>query len=102
MSCWATPCVTKLQAGETVQFRPKGNSMAGRIESGQLVTVEPITDPSLIEVDDAVLCKVKGTYYLHLVKAIDKGRYMIGNAKGFTNGWASANNVYGKVTKVEP
>jgi hypothetical protein len=37
---WATPYIDKLKKGETVQFRPRGNSMSGRIESGQLCTVE--------------------------------------------------------------
>ena len=42
---WATHYIPRLQAGETVQFRPRGDSMSGRIESGQLCTVAP-ADPS--------------------------------------------------------
>ena len=38
---WAKPLVEKLQKGEAVSFRPKGNSMQGKIESGNLVTVIP-------------------------------------------------------------
>jgi hypothetical protein len=41
---WATPYISKLKLGETVSFRPRGNSMQGKIESGQLCTVEPIND----------------------------------------------------------
>lgn len=37
--------------GETVQFRPRGNSMKGKIESGQLVTVEPIGNRQLAKGD---------------------------------------------------
>jgi hypothetical protein len=29
-------------------------------------------------------------------------RFLIGNMRGFTNGWTNAKNVYGKVVKVEP
>ena len=36
---WANQYITELQAGETVQFRPRGASMSGKIESGQLSTV---------------------------------------------------------------
>ena len=31
---WATAYIDGLQKGETVQFRPRGNSMKGKIESG--------------------------------------------------------------------
>jgi len=61
-----------------VQFRPRGNSMKGKIESGQLVTVEPVGDRQL-QKDDIGLCKVNGSQYLHLIKAIQGDRYQIGN-----------------------
>ena len=75
---WASRHVEKLRAGETVSFRPHGHSMTGRIESGQLCTVVPI-NPAMLEVGDIVLCKVAGNEYLHIVKAIQDGRYQIGN-----------------------
>ena len=65
---WAVNHIKKLQAGETIQFKPRGNSMKGKINSGNLVTVEPINDQKLKK-GDIVLCKVKGREYLHLVKA---------------------------------
>ena len=71
---WASRHVEKLRAGETVSFRPHGHSMTGRIESGQLCTVVPI-NPAMLEVGDIVLCKVAGNEYLHIVKAIQDGRY---------------------------
>lgn len=67
---WATPYITKLKIGETVSFRPRGNSMKGKIESGQLCTVEPIADFESLEKDDIVLCNVNSREYLHLIKAI--------------------------------
>jgi hypothetical protein len=57
--------ITRLKSGETVQFRPRGHSMKGEIDSGQLCTVEPV-DPNSLEVGDIVLCKVNGNQYLHL------------------------------------
>ncbi len=61
---WATPYVAKLKLGETVSFRPRGNSMQGKIESGQLCTAEPIEDYDTLEKSDIVLCKVNGSEYL--------------------------------------
>ena len=59
MMGWASHYIEKLQAGETVQFRPRGDSMSGRIESGQLCTVVPVA-PADLAVGDIVLCKVRG------------------------------------------
>jgi exosome complex RNA-binding protein Csl4 len=67
---WATPYIAKLKNGEMVQFRPRGNSMQGKIDSGQLCTVEPISDFESLKKGDIVLCKVNGNEYLHLIKAI--------------------------------
>src|SRR5262249_38202980 len=97
---WATPFIARLQRGETVQVRPRGQSMRGKIASGQLCTVEPV-DPATLRVGDVVLCKVNGRQYLHLVKAIQGGRFQIGNNRGGINGWVSAGSIYGKCVRVE-
>jgi hypothetical protein len=97
---WATAYIATLQQGDTVQFRPRGNSMQGKVESGQLCTVVPV-DPAALKVGDIVLCKVNGKQYLHLMKAIQGKRFQIGNNRGRINGWVSANSIYGKCTKVE-
>jgi len=94
---WATRAIEQLKKGETVKIRPRGNSMSGRIESGNLVTIAPLTESP--EKDDVVLCRVAGIEYLHLVKAVSGGRFLIGNNRGRVNGWTGT--VYGKVIKVE-
>lgn len=99
---WAQGHIARLRAGETVQFRPRGGSMAGRVESGQLCTVEPVTDHSALAAGDVVLCKVRGAEYLHLVKAVRDGRFQIGNNRGHVNGWVGPSSVYGKLVRVEP
>jgi hypothetical protein len=73
--------------------------MRGEIESGQLCRVEPI-DTTTIQVDDIVLCKVKGHNYLHLVKAIQGPRFLIGNNRDGTNGWITGNAIFGRCTSV--
>lgn len=97
---WAVAHIAKLRNKQTVKFRPKGNSMSGRIESGQLCTVEPV-DPAVIHPGDVVLCKVHGREFLHLVKAVQDGRFQIGNNKGHVNGWIGSHGIYGRLVKVE-
>jgi hypothetical protein len=96
---WATELIAKLQAGQTVRFRPRGHSMKGKIESGQLCTVVPVAEE--LKVGDVVLCKVNGKQYLHVIKAVQGGRYQIGNNRGRINGWVSRNSIYGKCVRVE-
>lgn len=98
---WAISYITKLKNGETVSFRPRGNSMSGKIESGQLCTIEPISDHAELRKGDIVLCKVGGSEYLHLIKAIQGIRFQIGNNRGRINGWVGANSIFGKLVKVE-
>lgn len=97
---WASSYIAGLRSGQTVTFRPRGNSMAGKIESGQLCTVEPV-DPVTLHVGDVVLCKVNGREYLHLIKAIQGQRYQIGNNRGGINGWVSASAIFGRCVKIE-
>jgi len=97
---WATPYIEKLRRGETVQFRPRGNSMAGKIESGQLCAVVPTT-PAELSVGDIVWYKVSGFQYVHLIKAIQGKRFQIGNNRGRINGWIGENGVFGKCVRIE-
>lgn len=82
-----------------MSFRPHGRSMSPRIESGQLCTVSPV-DAASLAVGDIVLCKVRGTEYLHFVKAIDAGRFQIGNNRGGINGWIDADQIFGRLIDV--
>jgi len=59
--------VEKLREEGKVAFRPKGNSMVPRINSGDLVTVSLSKE---YNIGDVVLCKVGRNHYVHLVKAI--------------------------------
>jgi hypothetical protein len=93
---WASSYIERLRGGEAVSFRPRGNSMAGKVESGQLCTV----DPASLAVGDIVLCKVNGREYLHLVKAIQGHRFQIGNNRGRINGWVSAGSIFGRCVRV--
>jgi hypothetical protein len=91
---WASKYIEKPMRGEAVQFKPRGNSMSGKIKSAQRVTVVPLGDrtPAL---GDIVLCKVNGSQYLHIVKAVSGARFQIGNNRGRINGWTSRQNIFG-------
>ena len=97
---WASFAKEGLAAGRTVQIKPRGHSMTGKVNDGDLVTVAPCAADALA-VGDIVLVRVKGSDYLHLIKAIDRGRYQIGNNRGGINGWVGAGSIYGKAVKVE-
>jgi hypothetical protein len=36
-----------------------------------------------------------------MVKAVQGGRFQIGNNRGRVNGWVSAGSIYGRCTRVE-
>jgi hypothetical protein len=74
--------------------------MKGKVDDGALVTLEPV-DPDTLRVGDVVLVRVHGTDYLHLVKAIDRGRFLIGNNRGGTNGWVGRHAIFGRATAIE-
>lgn len=97
---WASHYIERLQKGETVSFRPRGGSMKGKVESGQLVTVVPVD--RALEEGDIVLCRVGGNEYLHLVKAIDGDRFQIGNNRGGINGWVTKTGIFGRCVRIEP
>lgn len=75
--------------------------MKGKIDAGQLCTVEPVNDPGNLQKGDIVLCKVNGNEYLHLIKAIQGHRFQIGNNRGRINGWIGPNAIFGKCIRIE-
>jgi SOS-response transcriptional repressor LexA len=97
---WALFAKEALRRGETVQVKPRGHSMRGKVNDGDLVTLEPVA-PESLAAGDIVLVRVGGRDYLHLVKAIDGGRFQIGNNRGGINGWVGPSGIYGKAVKVE-
>lgn len=90
--------VERLQAGDVIISKERGNSMIPLIYSNQEHELTPILLED-VKVGDIVYCKVSGRHFTHLVTAIcPKRGLQISNNKGFVNGWTKV--VYGKVTKV--
>ena len=97
---WVNQALIDLAAGRHAKIRPRGHSMRGRIDDGQLVTIAPATAADVV-VGDAVLVKWRRGYLLHLVKAKRNDQFQIGNNVGRINGWVHANAIRGKVVAVE-
>ena len=104
MTSWADNAIKDLAENGTAKIRPRGNSMKGKVESGEEVTLSTC-DPEELLPGDVVLVKVKGKIYLHLVKALKsdgkKLRIQIGNNKGRINGWVGPNAIYGIMIEEE-
>lgn len=97
---WTKFAIESLKEGKTVEIKPRGHSMTGKVNDGDRVTVEPCNKETL-EVGDIVLVRVKGNDYLHLIKAKNQDRFLIGNNRGGINGWVGHNCIYGKAIKIE-
>jgi hypothetical protein len=95
---------TKLKEGEICKVTGVGNSMTPILKSRQAVICEPVTEETVLEKKDIVLCKVRGHFYLHLVWATrtegEKEMYLIGNNHGHANGWIPRTQVFGKVVEI--
>ena len=98
---WATNYIKQLKEGKKVEFRPRGNSMSGLINDGELVVVEP-WDKTKYELKKGsiVLCKVGKNHYLHKVTAVKLNQVQIGNNHGHINGWTTLDKVYGVLYSV--
>jgi hypothetical protein len=89
---------TLLEQGKTFETSEKGNSMTPIISSGQKHILEPILLKD-VKVGDIVFCKVKGSYFTHLVTAINEKRgAQISNNHKHVNGWTR--QVFGKVIEI--
>ena len=97
---WVKQALTELKENHIAKIRPIGNSMKGRIESGQLVTIIPSYFEEIVE-NDIVFIRWKGNYLLHLVKKKSDNEILIGNNLGKINGWVTCESILGKVINVE-
>jgi len=80
--------------------RRRGHSLTGRVYDGDRATVAPLGD-RLPAVDDIVLVRCRGREYLHLVKARQADRFLIGNNRGGLNGRVGRRAIFGIATQIE-
>jgi hypothetical protein len=102
---WATMAYDALCRGETVSVQPRGHSMAGHINDGDLVTLKPCQVETVMP-GDIVLVRIQGRRYTHLVLhqvlELDASRLLIGNNLGGIDGWVAEQDVYGRVIGIAP
>jgi len=101
---WAAHAVEELRAGREVQVRPRGHSMQGQINDGDLITLEPI-QASKLQADDIVLARVRGRRYFHLVLhqvlECEAEQLLIGSRNGRIDGWIHVNDVLGRMMTID-
>ena len=61
----------------------------------------PIADHASLKPGVIVPCKVAGSEYLHLIKAIQGQRFQIGNSRGRIKGGVGAGAILGECIRVE-
>lgn len=71
--------------------------MVPLIASGQRVELDPVRADDPLDVRDIVLVQVRERIYLHLIKAVEGNRYLIGNNRGGINGWVGRSAIYGRM-----
>lgn len=62
-----TITIEYLKRGEVCKVTGYGQSMTPILKSGQSVICEPVTEDTVLNKNDIVLCKVSGRYYLHKI-----------------------------------
>ncbi len=101
---WQEEAMAALQKGLPVQIRPRGHSMTGRINDGNLVTLEPCAAEALTA-GTIVLVRIQGKRFshivLHSILSVEGDRFLIGSHQGRVDGWVDRGDIYGIATKVE-
>jgi hypothetical protein len=99
---WLATLLAELHAGRPVQLRGSGPSMVGRIPDGAFIHLAPLAHLGRpLAIDDIVLARVpNGRYYVHLIRAIEGERFLIGNMLGELDGWVERADLHGVVVRI--
>lgn len=101
------PLLEALKEGKPYTWTvPDGGNLASMreaIKHGQTLTMSPIGNASEIQVGDRVLVRWQQSTIFHIVGEIQGDQFLIVNSLGKVNGWVSAKEILGRITKiVEP
>ena len=98
------PLLEALKEGKSYTWTvPDGGNLASMrkaIKHGQTLTMSPIGDPREVQVGDFVLVKWHQSDIFHIVGEIQGEQYLIVNSLGKVNGWVSAKEILGRITKI--
>lgn len=99
---WVKDALAALAEGRAVEVRPQGGrSMAGRVDPGQRVTLEPLASDAPLTIGDVVLVLWKGNHILHVVHDVRGAEVLIGNALGTANGWVPRTDVVARAVAIQ-
>ena len=98
------PLLEALKEGKSYTWTvPDGGNLASMreaIKHGQTLTMSPVVNPSEIQVGDLVLVKWHQSDIFHIVGEIQGEQFLIVNSLGKVNGWVSAKEILGRITKI--
>jgi hypothetical protein len=104
MSKHKSPLLEALKEGKSYTWTvPDGGDLASMreaIKHGQTLTMSPIINPNEIQVGNLVLVKWHQGDILHIVGEIQGDQFLIVNSLGKINGWVSAKDILGRITKI--
>ena len=97
---WHDVCLRELAAERNVNVIVRGTSLEPRIKDGDTVRLVPaLGHPG--NVGDAVFARLRRDRFLiHLVIDRDGDLFLIGNARGGTDGWIHRDAILGVVTEI--
>jgi len=98
------PLLEALKEGKSYTWTvPDGGNLASMreaIKHGQTLIMSPIVNPNEIQVGDFVLVKWHQSDIFHVVGEIQGDQFLIVNSLGKVNGWVSAKEILGRITKI--
>jgi len=98
------PLLEALKEGNSYTWTvPDGGNLASMreaIKHGQKLTMSPVVNPSEIQVGDLVLVKWHQSDIFHVIGDIQGEQFLIVNSLGKVNGWVSAKEILGRITKI--
>jgi len=99
-----SPLLEALKEGKSYTWTiPDGGNLASMreaIKHGQTLTMSPIVNTNEIQVGDFVLVKWHQSDIFHVVGEIQGDQFLIVNSLGKVNGWVSAKEILGRITKI--
>lgn len=96
---WYRNIVDSLRACNSADVIHRGDSMSGRIENGQIATIEPVRDRA-VSVGDLVFVFCQGGYLVREIGEIANLQFRIVDRTGHTVGWTEWHNILGIVSRV--
>ena len=98
------PLLEALKEGKSYTWTvPDGGNLASMREAlkhGQTLTMSPVVNPSEIQIGDLVLVQWHQSDIFHIVGEIQGEQFLIINSLGKVNGWVSAKEILGRITKI--